>query len=200
MRASWEFKPTLLAFADVAFNDRRYRVAPSDDISRNSRGARAVAGISFGNVGKTWRGEIAAGYGAQRPDDVRLADVGGFILDANLGWRLSDLTSLLLTARTDFNDSTTVGESGSRAQTFGVEARHAFRRHLVGVASLRNVQTAYRGVARDERETTAELGLDYFLNRTTTLGARYTHVDFGSSAPGAGYTVDTVRFGVRIRQ
>jgi hypothetical protein len=199
-RASWEFKPSLFLFTDVALNDRNYRASPTDGISRDSRGLRAVAGLSFGSAGRIWRGEVSAGYGQQRPDDARLSSTGGLILDANLGWRANALTSLLFTARTDFNDSTTAGQSGSRAQTFGIEARHAFRRHLVGIASLRNTSTDYRGVSLSERETVGELGFDWFLNRTTTITGRYAHTDFGSSAAGGDYTVDTVRFGVRVRQ
>jgi hypothetical protein len=199
-RATWQFKPTLFAFTDIALNDRGYQAAPSDGISRDSRGYRVLTGLSFGSTGRIWRGDIGIGYGQQRPDDARLSSVGGMIIDANLGWRINELSSLLLTARTDFNDSTTVGQSGSRAQTFGVEARHVFQRHLVGLAAIRNTATDYRGTTLAERETTAELGFDYFLNRTTTLTGRYTHVDFGSSTAGADYTVDTVRFGVRVRQ
>jgi hypothetical protein len=199
VRATYEFKPTLFAFTDVALNDRQYKSAPADNISRDSSGLRVLAGLSFGS-GRIWRGEVALGYGTQRPDDNRLTATSGLILDANLGWRISELSSLLFTARTDFNDSTTVGQSGSRAQTFGLEARHAFRRHLIGIASLRTTGTDYGGVSLDERETTAELGFDYFLNRTTTLTGRLTHVDFNTSTASGDYAVDTVRFGVRIRQ
>lgn len=200
VRTSWEFKPTLSAFTEVGLNDRNYKAAPADGLLRDSRGMRAVTGISFGDTGQTWRGEVAIGYGTQRPDDARLSSTGGVILDANLSWRMTALTSFLLSARTDFNDSTTVGQSGSKAQTFGLEARHAFRRHLVGIASLKNTATDYRGTPLNERETVAELGLEWFLNRTTTITGRYAHTDFGSNAADGDYTVDTVRFGVRIRQ
>ena len=199
-RATWEFKPTLFAFADVGVNDRTFEAAPADGIRRDSTGYRAIAGLSFGNVGRIWRGEIGVGFGEQRPDDTRISATSGFILDANLAWRPSELTSLLLTARTDFNDSTTAGESGSIVRTAGLELRHALRRHLIGTASLKQSLTDYKGISLTERDTTAELGVEYFLDRTTTLTSRYSHVWFDSSAANADYRADTIRFGVRIRQ
>lgn len=198
-RVTWQFKPTLMAFTDVSVNDRTYAAAPGDGIKRDSSGYRAIAGLSFGNAGRNWRGEIGVGFGEQRPDDARLSSTSGVILDTNLAWWASDLTSLLFSARTDFNDSTTVGQSGSVVRSAGVELRHAFRRHTIGTASLKQTLTDYKGAPLTERGTTAELGVEYFLNRSTTLYSRYSHVWFDSSAANADYRVDTIRFGVRIR-
>lgn len=200
VRTTYTFKPTLSVFADVQAIDRHYRAPTADGILRDSTGWRALAGVSFGNTGQTWRGELGLGFGRQTPDDARIGAVQGVLLDANLGWRVSELTSLLFTARTDLNDSTAVGQNGSIVQTLGAEVRHALRRHLIGTAALRHVRTDYKGVDLLERETTAELGLEYFLNRSTTLFGRYSHVVFDTTTPGADYTVDTVRFGVRWRQ
>jgi hypothetical protein len=200
VRLSYLFKPTFSTFAEVQAVDRHYKAATSDGILRDSRGWRALTGVSFGNTGQTWRGELGVGYGRQTPDDERLGSIQGVILDANFGWRFSELTSLLLTAGTDLSDSTTVGQSGSVAYRVGAELRHAFRRHLIGTAGLRHTRTDYRGVELTERETTADLGLEYYLNRSTTLFGRYSHVMFDSSATGADYQVDTVRFGLRWRQ
>lgn len=198
-RASWEFTPTLAAFTDVTRNDRRFAALPVDGIGRDSTGYRAVAGISFGNAGRIWRGEIGVGYGEQRPDDARLAATGGMILDANLSYKPSELTSFLLTARTDFNDSTTTGQSGSLARVAGLEVRHALRRELIATAALRHTVTDYRGVSLTERETAGDLGLEYYLNQSTTLFSRYTHTWFDTTAAGGDYAVDAIRFGVRIR-
>ena len=143
---------------------------------------------------------MAAGWGSQRPDDSRLPQIDGTILDANLGLRLSALTSLLFTAKTDFADSTTTGTAGSISHQFGVEARHSFQRHLIGVASLKQSVADYKGISLTEKETTGELGVEYFLSRNATIFGRYTHVVFDTSSPGGDYIVDTVRLGMRLRQ
>ena len=199
-RASWQFKPALFAFTEVALNDRTYKVAASDGIRRDSDGERLRFGLGFGDTGRTWRGEAAIGYGRQKPDDARLSQIAGMILDANIGWRMNALTSLLFTARTDFSDSTTANSPGSLTRQFGVEARHAFQRHLIGTAALRHSIADFKGISLTERETTGELGLEYFLSRNATIFGRYTHLIFDTSTPGADYTVDTIRVGMKIRQ
>ncbi len=199
-RATWAFKPALFAFTEVALNVRAYNVAPGDGIRRNSDGERFRFGVGFGDSGRTWRGEAAIGYGRQKPDDARLTQIAGLILDANVGWRMNALTSFLFTARTDFNDSTTANSPGALTRVFGVEARHAFQRHLIGTAALRQSIADYKGISLTERETTGELGLEYFLSRNATVFGRYTHVIADSSTLGADYTVDTVRVGMKIRQ
>jgi hypothetical protein len=200
-RATWEFKPNLFAFTELGLNDRRYRVTPVDGVSRDSHGHRLLAGVGFGNTGTVVRGEIAAGYGRQAHEDARLgADLQGLLVEANLGWRPTALTSFLLTARTDLNDSTTIGQTGSLSRNFGLEARQAFRRNLIGIAGLRRTVTSYRGVDLSETETSGDLGVEYHLDRSAMLFARYTHTAFDSSAANADFNVDAVRVGLRLRQ
>lgn len=199
-RASWEFKPTLLAFAEVGANDRSYKTAPSDGISRDSRGLRVITGVSFGSVDTRLRGTVGIGYGAQRPDAGILDTTSGLLVEANVGLRVSALTSLLATAKTDFNDSTTVGQSGSVVRQFGLEARHAFRRNLIATAGIKYNVADYQGVGLTERETTLSLGAEYFLNREWTVFGRYDHVMFATTAANGDYNIDVARVGVRWRQ
>lgn len=199
-RATWEFKPTLLAFTEVGANDRSYKVAPADGISRDSRGLRVISGISFGSADTRLRGMLGIGYGTQRPEDGRLDATSGLLIEANVGLRISALTSLLATAKTDFNDSTTLGQSGSVARRFGLEARHAFKRNLIGTAGIKYSVADYRGVDLTERETTLSLGAEYFVNRAWTVFGRYDHIIFDTSATGGDYTVDVAKVGVRWRQ
>lgn len=199
-RATWEFKPTLLAFTEVGANDRAYKVTPADGISRDSRGLRVITGISFGSADTRLRGTLGIGYGTQRPEDDRLEATSGLLIEANVGLRISALTSLLATAKTDFNDSTTVGQSGSVARQFGLEARHAFKRNLIGTAGIKYSLADYQGVDLTERETTLSLGAEYFVNRAWTVFGRYDHIIFDTSATGGDYTVDVAKIGVRWRQ
>ena len=144
------------------------------------------------------RGEISVGHGTQRYADDRLPAIRGIIVDSNLAWRMTNLTSLLLTARTNVGESTLVGSGGSLSRTAGVEVRHAFRRHLIGTAGVSITHNDYEGIELSERETTALLGLDYYLNREVTLFGRYQHIDLDSTAIGRDYAVDELRLGVRV--
>jgi hypothetical protein len=200
-RLTWEFKPTLLGFTEVAINQRRYD-APNaaDGIIRNSDGQRWRVGLGFGETGQILRGELAVGYGVQTPEDDRLDAVDGIILDANVAWRVSELTSLLFTARSDIAETTTTGADGVFTRGVGIEARHTFRRHLVASAGLGVVWNDFAGVAIQERDTRATLGAEYFVNRDVVLFGRYAHTWFESTQPAADYTNDEVHVGVRLRR
>ncbi|MEQ1648413.1 MAG: outer membrane beta-barrel protein [Hyphomicrobiaceae bacterium] len=199
LRAAWAFKPTLSVFSEYALNDRRFETAPTDGISRDSDGDRIRFGVSFGNTAKIWRGEVAVGYGRQNGKDSRLTDAAGVILDANLAWRPSELTSLLWSARSDLGTSTDVGKFNSKQQLYGVELRHGFQRNLIGMAGIKTQATAYEGISLNERETTAEMGLDYYVSHAASVSLHYQHLWFNSSAAAADYSADTVRVAFKYK-
>jgi hypothetical protein len=199
LRAAWNFNPGLALFAESALNTQHYRTAPSDGITRDSSGDRLKLGVSFGTQSKIWRGEIAAGYGHQVARDTRLPNVEGLIVEANLGWKPTGLTSVLLRASTDFLTSTQPGQSGAVQRLGGIEVRHALQRKLIGVAGVSYQVADYQGVSLTERTTTSELGFEYFLSQSTTVLGRYQHVAIASSGTGGDSTTDSFRLGVRYR-
>ncbi|MEO1720176.1 MAG: outer membrane beta-barrel protein, partial [Pseudomonadota bacterium] len=137
VRTTWEFKPTLFGFAELEMNRRTFAAVSNDDgVSRDSRGERYRVGVSFGTTDQILRGEVSIGYGEQRPDAAALQTLRGMIIDANLAWRMSALTSLLLRASTDFDDTTSAGTAGALTQAYSVDLRHAFRENVVANAGL----------------------------------------------------------------
>lgn len=201
VRAAWEFKPTLSGFTEVAVNQRNYdQVAQSDLIGRSSNGERYRAGLAFGNTGRVLRGEVSLGYGVQRPEDSRLHEIDGLIVDANATWRVTELTSLLFNARSDVSETTTSNVGGAMFRFYGIEARHAFMTNLIGSAGLSlATQDSQDGII-DEREIRATLGLEYFLNRETVLFSRYVHSDLNAVGDASDYKSDEVHIGMRIRR
>jgi hypothetical protein len=201
VRASWEFKPTLFGFVEAGLNQRNYKsVALSDGLSRDSTGERYRVGVSFGNGGQRLRGEASVGYAVQRPSNGRLADIDGFIFDANLGYRMSALTSFLLTARSDIQESSLSGSGGALSRQLGIEARHSFRRNLIASAGLSYSVADFEGVSQIEKEARANLGAEYFLNREVTLFSRYQHTTFTSTDISRNYNADEIRVGMRIKR
>jgi hypothetical protein len=178
-RLSWEFKPTLFAFAEVALNRTTFEAASSEDgVSRDSRGERYRVGLNFGNTDQILRGEISVGFGQQRPDDAGLETIQGVLLDANLAWRVSGLTTMLFTAGSDFNATTTEGSAGSLVRRFGVEARHAFRTFLIGTAGIGYQIEDFEGISVTEREFQARASLEYFASRELAVISRYQFTNF----------------------
>ncbi|PPC88412.1 MAG: hypothetical protein CTY31_10940 [Hyphomicrobium sp.] len=201
VRASWEFKPTLSAFTEVAINQRRYdTVASTDLISRNSDGQRYRAGISFGNTGQILRGEVSLGYGVQTPDDDALSQVDGLILDANATWRATELTSLLFTARSDVTETTTANVGGAFNRNVGIEVRHAFKRYLIASAGVTYATFDSQDDIIDEREWRSTLGLEYFLNSDAIVFSNYAHTDYDAIGSDSDFSADEVFVGIRLRR
>jgi hypothetical protein len=200
LRLSYELKPTFAIFAETGVNQRSYDAAPSDGILRDSDGERYRLGIDFGGTGEVLRGEASIGYGRQTPDDGRLDTVDAFLLDANLAWRATELTSLLFLARTDIYDTTTTGSAGVVSHQIGVEARHAFRTYLVATAGLTYTDNDYDSNPIEESTLTTIVGAEYFANRDIILFGRYQHDAFDSNQPASDYHEDSIRLGLRVRK
>jgi len=200
VRPRWEFSPYLFAFSDIAINQRDYDVAAfSDGILRSSRGERYRAGVSFGQVGEILRGTISLGYGRQTPNSPELAVIDGLLIDADLAWQINALTTLQFIATSEVAETTTAGSGGVMERTYGLEARHAFTRYLVGIAGAGYMTRDFVGANMTENEFTAAVGTEYYLNRWATLFARYEHTDFNSSQPDGSYTAEEIQAGVRLR-
>ncbi len=199
-RATWAFKPTLGVFSEAVLNQRDYQQAPADGISRNSTGDRVRAGISFGTTSQIVQGEISAGYAQQHFEDSRLPAIAGGIFDANLAWRMTKLTSLLLVAKSDIVEATTlVGTGGGLSQAVGAELRHAFQRRLIGTAAAQYTKVDYQGITLHETNLTTGAGLEYYFNREVSMFGRYQHIDFGSTDLSRNYNADEVRVGMKVR-
>ncbi|MFN0218645.1 MAG: outer membrane beta-barrel protein [Hyphomicrobium sp.] len=200
-RATWEFKPTLSAFAEVAINQRDYdQVAASDLINRSSNGGRYRLGLAFGNTSEVLRGEVSIGYGVQTPEDDQLHRVDGLILDANATWRMTELTSILFNARSDVTEKTTVNIGGAFSRSAGAEVRHALRRYLIASAGLAySIADSQDGVIED-REISATFGIEYFVSPEAILFGSYLHTNFDSVGAGSDFQTDEVHLGVRIRR
>ncbi len=202
LRASWEFRPTFSVFGEVEGNDRAYEAASrTDGRLRNAHGLRLRTGLSFGETGEYLRGDVSVGYGRHDVVDERFEDAGSAIVDANLAWRVNALTSLLFTASSDFSTVTqTEGTGVAVTHRGGIEARHAFRRHLIGSAAIEGARRSYAGIDIDETEFVLNVGLEYYLRPEAVLFSKYEHTVFRSDFEGSDYESDEWRVGLRLRR
>lgn len=201
LRLSWAFKPTLQAFMETALNQRRFEAASAADrIKRDSDGERYRVGIGFGNTGQVLRGEVSIGYGRQTPLDMRLASIDGMVVDANLAWRMSAFTAVLLRGSTDVIETSVAGSSGGLTRRVQAEVRHAFLRPLIGTASAGFSSTGYQGIVINENLTELALGLEYYLGPEAVIYGRYQHSTLRTNAASGGWDADEVRIGLRLRR
>ena len=200
-RATWAFKPTLLAFAEAGINQREFQaVSPLDGIARNSSGERYRLGVGFGNTSQILRGEVSIGYGEQTPDDHRLAAINGMLIDANAAWRIDALNAMLLRASTDVLDTSAAGSAGGFVRRASLEWRHAFLRPLIGTAGVFYSATDYQGIALSENLTDYVLGLEYYLAPEALIYGRVQHSSYRISNGANNWDADEFRIGVRLRQ
>ena len=199
-RAGWQFSPNLTLYADSVLNGRRHD-APglADGILRDSEGSRNRVGIAVVYHGKL-QGEVSIGTGSQTPSDPRLKPVSGTLYDAKLNWQPTGLTEVVATATSDIGDTVRVGSGGAVTRVFGVEVRHALRRHLILLAGASYSIANVGGTPQRESSTVERLGLEYYLSREMALLAGYQHTQFEGNGTTRGYEDNTVRVGLRVRR
>ena len=139
------------------------------------------------------RGEVSLGWGRQRPNGAQLSDRDGVLIDANLAWRASALTTFLITAQSSFIDSIAIGSSGGLARQLGLEVRHAFRRRRAPYLD------ALPGHRPDRAPAGGRAWPRLLRGRDTILFGRYQHIAFDSSLPASDSNADVLRLGVRVR-
>lgn len=201
VRLTYEFKPSFSVFAEGGINTRDYKIAAyTDGLSRDSDGQRYRIGFDFGDEGQILRGEFSLGYGVQNPDESSLGEVEGLLFDSNVTWRVSELTALRLSGRTDIYDTTTPGSGGVLSHEIGLEARHAFLTYLVGTAGITYTVNDYEGVDIKEDEFRLNLDAEYYASRELILFGAYQHTEFSSNLPEDDWNSDEFRVGVRVRR
>lgn len=199
VRASWEFKPTLSAFAEVTLNTRDYDVANVDDgFIRSSDGQRYRVGVDFGNTGAILRGTISLGYGVQNPESDGLEAVRGILFDSALEWRATEFTSVLLTGNSDIGESTTANAASVITRTVGLGMQHRFRPNLVANAGFVYSHRDFGGADVQEHEFVTSVDVEYFLRRGISAFAAYEHTVLESDFVGSDYISSELRVGMRL--
>jgi hypothetical protein len=200
LRAQWEFRPTFSVFGEIERDERRHPAAAvNDDLTRNSEGERYRAGVALGQTGEFLRGEASIGYGIQRPAASPLPDVEAFLVDANVAWRITPLTSALFEAATSIGETTLSGSSGVINRRVGIRLRHSFTNRLTAEAGVSYGTQNYEGATLREHDVTLKSGVEYSFNRHLALFGRLEHVRFRSNAPDRDYNASTILFGARLR-
>lgn len=199
-RLGYEFSPAITVFSEMAFNNRRFNdPVDSNGILRGSDGYAVSVGTDL-ELGAFLRGSVSIGHQVQTPDDSRFEDISGVILDADLTWSITPLTTITLAAGTNFDETVSAGSSGSIRRTAGVGVTHSLRRNLLLTGALNVSRNDFEGTNLTEDELTATFGVEYLLSRNLALTAEYNHFAFDSTMAGASYTVNSVMVGLRLQR
>lgn len=200
LRGTYEVTPGIKPFLEAGVDRREFdhRVDFSG-VRRGSDGLRARAGVEFAREG-ILTGEISAGFAKRRYRDPSLSDISGLIFEASLVWTASALTRVTLKANSEIGETTLAGASGVFQRQASVMIDHAFRRWLVGTASVTYGQEDYRGASRRDDKLTLAAGLAYHLSRYAALKGEVRREQLRSTAPGQDYTANIVMVGLRLQR
>ena len=142
----------------------------------------------------------ASAGAASGPRTAGSREVDGFIVDANLAWRIDAANALLVKAGSELSESTETGILGGFARQGSIELRHAFLRNLIGSAGAGISRTDYRGISLWEREITSSLALEYYLAPEAIAFAKLQHIEHDASVAEGRWAGDEVRVGLRLRR
>ncbi|MGI9407178.1 MAG: outer membrane beta-barrel protein [Hyphomicrobiaceae bacterium] len=199
-RLTYEFSPSFAAFVEGAYNQQRFDVAADvDGVLRSSDGYEMRLGVTT-ELGPAILAEVSAGYVVQTPDAAQLSEVDGFVLDADVIWRPSALTTVSLTAQSDVNTSDLAGSVGSLQYQAALNIRHEFRRYLAGILGFGWRTQDFQGSNVTEDELSARIGGEYFFSRSLAAIALYEFTDFSSSQPDSDYQTNEFRIGLQVRR
>lgn len=199
LRTSYDIKPGLLPFFELAIDRRLYdRRAGAGGLRRSSDGLTGRVGTTF-ELTRTLIGEASVGYQTRRYDDPRLRTFDGMIADAALEWSLSPVTTLRLTGASSLNETTVAGSSGTRARRVALGIRHDLRRQLTMNGSVAYEHVTYGGSNQNERTFIGSAGLAYSFNRVFALTTDFRHEHAWSSRAGGGYAANVYLVGLRLQ-
>lgn len=199
-RVAYEFRPDVAAFIETSVNEREFdEVVNRNGRLNSSKGYDMQGGLSFQLTGKL-TGEVSAGYAIQKPDDTLLEDLDGLIVNAALEWQVTGLTTLQFDASSDIDESIDADSTGSLVTAATVSVEHRPRRHIVLGASLGYEHDEDSGAG--ELDQTWQLGLtgEYIISRSVALTAGYDYEKNIEDDSADNYSVNEVRFGVRVRR
>lgn len=200
LRATYELSPAITPFVESGA-DSRVRDNPIDNFGfrRNSTGISGKAGIIVDLFGHL-TGSVDGGYLQREYVDRRLPLLVGPVVDAQLIYRASALTTVTMRASTFAAETILPGASGAITRSVGLEVSHLLFRHftLTGIALVQPDE--YQGVRGRDLYTTFSVKGVYALSREVALTFTATRQGIRSSFAGQSFVDTTALVGVRLQR
>ena len=198
LRATLGPTRSLAPFVEARATARRYDADLVYGHRRDGNGMAAVVGVAA-DVGPILRGEIATGWGVEKPADGALSAMSGWIVEGKATWSPTRLVVVRTKLSSNFEATTNVGSPGALTRAVTVDLDYALRRDLTASFGVGWDTKHYYGIDIDESTASVSGGLTYKFDRNfhTFARARFEH-STASNAPS--YDVTTVTVGVRVQR
>lgn len=165
-----------------------------DSITYDLRG-----GISI-DISEKINGEITAGYSVQEFADPGLASLAGLVIDANLNWSPQRDTLFSLTLGSSLGGSTTAGDSGAITYNSELAVTRRIRDNLEITGGIGLAYTNYEGLNRIDTTLSANLGFEYWLNRTLSITGDSSYENLDSSIMANSYDGALFVLGIKVQR
>ena len=175
-RVGYEIQNGYEAFVRGEIIDVDYDAASDDNSEkRDSDGYTAEAGIKI-ELSKLVDADVALGQIKREFAESSFSDISETIANAKVTWHATPLTKIRLSASRNLNETTTSGTSGNLATSFGIGIDHEFLRNLKAKVDYKVSSTDYEDASnnRSDDKDKFDVALDYDMNRTFSLGLKYT--------------------------
>ena len=199
LRAGYAVSPALTPFAEAEIGRRFYDQKIDNSGYARSADRYALRGGVELDLGEKLRGEIAAGWLTERPDDDRLAAVSGLWLSGDLAWSPVRGTSVGLSASTTVEGATAPGDSGSLLYSGTLSLERELRANLTGRAAAGLDWRDYSGGGGDTIMR-GEASLTWWMNRHTGITARARHEVQESTLPGRDWDATSAWLGLTLQR
>lgn len=201
LRASYDLSPKLQPFVEATVDTRDYdQKFDNTGLRRLGSDGFALRGGAQFEAGRLVTGELGLGYGRQNPKQSGLDPVEGLLIDGNVAWTPTALTTVRATARTSLQETSLINASGLLDRNFELSVEHQFRRNFSATARLAFDRADYKGADLRQDAVTAGLSAEYKLNRNVALIGSFEREWLNSSAAGGDYVASIVEFGLKFRR
>lgn len=198
LRGAYEISPRLDVFAEGRYNLLKYdedQQDTGDDQDSDGYEGRLGAGLDLTSV---LFGEAFFGYRVQNFDEGN-DDESGISFGADLNWNISQLTSIGLSARRDFEPSNQAGANSNFQTSLGLNVAHEVLRNMIVEGSAVYANDDFRGDARNDDTYNLGVGATYWLNRNASLNAGYDFSTRNSNQDGEDFKTNEVSIGLTLR-
>lgn len=165
---------------------------------RSSVGAKALSGVRI-DLTRLITADLGVGIVTRDYDDARLDELTGFTADATATWSVTPLTTIVIGASREIEE-TTFGNSPGRFVTEGeVEVIHSLRRDILVSAFTSVADRDFEAGGRQDFTVSAGVGAEWVLNRNLSVEGRYQFTRRDGDFRGGDFSQNQVFLGLSTK-
>ncbi len=199
LRTTYEMSPRLDLFVEGRYNilnyDENDQVTGDDQDSSGYEG-RLGAGVDLTSV---LFGEAFAGYRVQQFDEGGFDDETGFSFGVDLNWNVTQLTSIGVTGKRDFEASDQAGANSNFQTQVALSVAHELFRNVIIDGDAVYENDDFRGIDRQDDTYKLGAGATYWVNRNISVNAGYDYSNRNSNQAGEDFEANQISIGLTLR-